>query len=177
MSPCFSIELKVGVPYESDFLCKSLDSLDDEFVLVKFVIDVNYDILDEFNILVCPSSCPSVCESLMVNYTKVRYIFEDPKVDDTCIQVTINRSLLYLLHMIAVLLFLEYKTCRWILSFLGIIFSTFFYPIRYIPKLAYRFRMPLYYDAFELVVIQIFHKVEHVGLWCVSHSYLHFTPL
>ena len=50
---CSTIELQVGVPYEFDFLCKSLDYPNDECVHVYFVIDANYDLLVEFDLPGC----------------------------------------------------------------------------------------------------------------------------
>ena len=47
-SPFSTIEMQVGVPYDFDFLCKSLDPLDDEFLLVDSTIGVDLDLLIEF---------------------------------------------------------------------------------------------------------------------------------
>ena len=48
--------------------------------------------------------------------------------------------------------------------------------IRYICKHAYRFRLSLYEDAFEPFVTQTYHRVEPIGNWWVSPSYLYFPP-
>ena len=54
------------------------------------------------------------------------------------------------------------------------IFCTFLDPIRCIWKISYRFRLPLYYYAFEPFVTQIFPRVKLIGNWCVNPSSLHF---
>ena len=84
-----SIELQVGVPYESDLLSRPLDYLNDEIVPIDSIIDVNYD-LPMWRSLVF-----GVDESLLVDSPKVRYTVEYPMVDDNHVQVTIHRSILH----------------------------------------------------------------------------------
>lgn len=120
------IELEVGVPYESNLWCRSLDSHNDEFVLIDFIIIANYDFPIEFYLIVYRLSGFGVNEYFLVNSTKVIYIFKNMKVDDTQIQVNMNIYLpLYLLHRIVVLLFLQYRTFIYIPRCLCTIFSTF----------------------------------------------------
>lgn len=57
----------------------------------------------------CRSLCYDICESFLVDSTMVMYNAEDFKVDDTCIQLTINiYFILDFLDMIV--LFLRYMT-------------------------------------------------------------------
>ena len=85
-----TIEMQVGVPYESNIFYRPLDSLNDEFVPIEFII-----LLGEFDLTVCRSSVFGVDESLLVDSPKVMYTVEDPMVDDTHVQVTIHRSISY----------------------------------------------------------------------------------
>lgn len=106
-----TIQLQVGFPCDFDVLHKYLDSPNDEFVPIDSFIDVIFNILVECDLTMCRSMNFGAHESPLVDSTKVIYIVEDFKVDDTCIQVTMSRTIpLYLLHMIVVLLFLRYKT-------------------------------------------------------------------
>ena len=117
----FVIELQDGVPYEFDVSHRYLDSTSDEFVPVDLVIDVSFDLPIEYDLTMYRSSIFGVNESWLVDSTKITYMAEYFKVNDTCIQVTMNRSIpLYLLHTIMVLLFIRYKTLSWIPCCLGI---------------------------------------------------------
>ena len=49
--------------------------------------------------------------------------------------------------------------------------------VDYFLKLAYRFRMPLYYDSFKPYSIGVFHMVDIIIFWCGIPSYLHFASI
>ena len=119
--PDSTIQLQVSVPCKFDVLNRCLDSPNDKFLLVGSIIDVNFDLPVENDLTMYRSLYFGSDESSFVDSTKVMYIAEYFKVYDTCIQVTMNRSIpLYLLHTITILLFLRYRTLRWIPCFMRI---------------------------------------------------------
>ena len=90
-SPDSTIELQVGVPCESDVSHRWLDSLNDEFLPVYFVIDVDFDLPIKHDFTTYRSPKFGVDDSSLVDSTEVTYTTKDFKVDDTHIQVTMNR--------------------------------------------------------------------------------------
>ena len=102
-----AIELQISVLYEFDVSHRCSDSPNDDFLLVESIIGVDFGIPLKYDLPIYRSANFGVGESPLVDYAKVRYTIEDFIVDDTHIQVTINRSIpLNLLHIIMVLLFL-----------------------------------------------------------------------
>lgn len=105
----YSFELQVGVPYEFIFLCKLLASHNDGFAPTNSTIDFKFDLPIEFYLL-----CVGPQALVLMNlcwYTKVIYSVEVLKFHKTHILVTMNTYLfMYLLHIIMVLLFLQYRT-------------------------------------------------------------------
>lgn len=99
--------MQVGVLGEFYISHRCLDSPNDEFPPVDSVIDVNFDLPVEHSLTMNRSLKFGVDEYLMIDSTKVRYIAKEFKVDDTRIQVTMNRSIpLNLFYTSVVLLFL-----------------------------------------------------------------------
>ena len=98
------------------------------------------------------------------------------KVEDTLIQATCKRFFFLDFRYDHCVLVSWYRTLSWITSCLEIMLCAFFFNLNnYILKLAYRFRVPLLYDASKPFTTQLFHRVEHVGCWCVIVSYMHFA--
>ena len=107
----FSIELQIGVPYESNVSHRRSDSPNDEFLFADSVIGVYLDLLVTYDLSMHRSLNFSLNESSLVDSTNVMNTVEDFRVDNTCIQVTINRSIpRNLLQTTMVLFFLRYKT-------------------------------------------------------------------
>ena len=116
-----SIELKVGVHYEYVVSHIHLDSPSDEFLLVDSIIGVDFGLPIKYDLPMHRSTNFGVNKSSLVDYAKVTYTAEGFRVDNTRIQVTINRSIpLTLLHTIMVLLFVQYGTLSRIPCCLGI---------------------------------------------------------
>ena len=92
---------------------RCLDSPNDEFPPIDSIIDVEFDLPIEHVLTIYRSLNFGLDESSLIDSAKA--IAKEFKVDDTHIQVTINRSIpLNLLHTITVLLFVQYKTLNWI---------------------------------------------------------------
>lgn len=83
--------MEVGVPYEFDVSHRCLHSPNDEFLLIDSIIDVDFGLPVKYDLPMHGSPNFGVNVSLLVYYTKVGYMTEDFKVDNTCIQVTMNR--------------------------------------------------------------------------------------
>ena len=116
-----AIELQIGVPYKFDVLHRCSNSPNDDFLPLDSAIGVDFNLPTKHDLTIYRSLKFGLDGSSLVDSTKVRYTAEDFKVDDTRIQVTINRSIpLNLLHTITVLLFLRYRTLSWIPRCLGI---------------------------------------------------------
>ena len=105
------IELQIGLPYKFDVSHRWSDSPNDEFLLVDSIIGVDFGLPVKYDLPMRRSLNFGLNKSSLIDSTKVMNITEDFRIDDTRIQVTINRSIpLNLLHTISVLLFLQYKT-------------------------------------------------------------------
>jgi hypothetical protein len=116
-----AIELQIVAPYEFDVSHRYSNSPKDEFLHIEFAIGVEFNLPAKHDLTIYRSLNFGVDEYSLIDSTKVRYIVEYFKVDDTYIQVTINISItLSILHTIMVLLFLRYKTLSWIPYCLGI---------------------------------------------------------
>lgn len=104
------IELEIGVPYEFDVSHRCSNSPNDDFLLVDSIIGVDFGLLVKYDLPMCRSLNFGLDKSSLIDSTKVMNTVEDFIVDDTHIQVTINRSIpLNLLYIITVLFFLQYK--------------------------------------------------------------------
>ena len=102
-----SIKLQIGVPYEFDVSHRCSDSSNDEFLLVDSIIGVDFGLPVKYDLPMHRSSNFGLDKSSQIDSTKVTNTTKDFRVDDTHIQVTINRSIpLNLLHTIMALLFL-----------------------------------------------------------------------
>ena len=105
------IELQIGVPYAFDVSHRCLDSPDDESLPIQPIIGVDFGLPVKYDLPMCRPLNFGLEKSSLIDSTKVMNTIKDIKVDDTYIQVTINRSIpLNLLHTITVLLFLRYMT-------------------------------------------------------------------
>ena len=100
--------MQVGVPCEFYVFYIYVDSLNDQFLPIDSVIDVNLDLPIEYDLIKHRFENFGVDESLLVDSTKVTYIVDDLEVDDTHIEVTMNRSnSINVLHTMMVLFFLR----------------------------------------------------------------------
>ena len=117
----FAIEFQIGVHYEYVVSHIHLYSPNDECLLVDSIIGVDLSLPVKYDLPMHMYANFGLNELSHIDSTKVTNTTEDFKVDDTHIQVNINRSIpLNLLHTITILLFLRYRTLSWIPHCLGI---------------------------------------------------------
>lgn len=107
----YAIELQIGVHYEYVVSQRHLDSPNSQFLLAESIIGVDFGLPVKYDLPMHRSLNFGLDESSVIDSTKVMNTTEDFRVDDTRIQVTINRSIpLNLLHTITIFLFLGHKT-------------------------------------------------------------------